>query len=159
MVAVSRMRKPRGVSEPTRGKATNHNWINSKEFARANAAFSSWLIVLFLMPLWILQFLVWIISLAGIGVEGMWLVSWLLPGEEIFTAFSIIGALIGMLMMGIALSVYLIRGVDYWSGWLGLIFALCLTFSMMPLFFFVPYVFFWCFCVTILQTGGPKSEE
>lgn len=128
-----------------------------KNKKRIRAAAVSWTIVAFIIPFWLFQLVLWVMSMVGLVTEGTTLVGWVLPGYTIFFAFTIMGIVLGMFFMVGALVMYLFNGVDCIGGFKLIIFGVCLAFSMAPGIFFVPYVFIWCFFVTMLQTGKEKG--
>lgn len=124
-----------------------------KVLSAVGTVLASWLIVAIVLPFWFMQFFLWVLGMGGLALESVPLVGWVVPGQSLFYATSFFGAMLGLLFMMIAVVVYLFRGVDCMGGGKGLIFAVLLACSMFSFTYFIPWVFVYCFFVTILQTG------
>lgn len=130
-----------------------------REMMVARAAFSGWIIVAVVTPIWLLQFNLWLISVGAAVLGSTPIIKWFVPAESVFYIFSIIGVFLGWMSMIAAVAIYLARGVDFFSGWKGLIFAVLVGLGSFPLLTFVPWVYIYCILVTILQTGEKEEEE
>lgn len=162
-MVMSTFRKLRGSTVRRVGTKTLEEDTNARKLAdRTNAALASWLIVAIISPFWFIQFFFWAASLAGLGVESLPLVGYILPGETVFVTFTLFGIVLGILFWFVAISIFLIRGVDISSDWKGPVFSVLFACSLFPgtwvgLFFIIPWVFVYCFCIVFLQTG--KGDE
>jgi hypothetical protein len=127
---------------------------------RVRAVTASLTIITVLTPFWLAHFVMWFFSLAGAGAESLTFFSYFLPGQTVFFAFSLMGAVWGLLLMGVATIIFTVYLVDWYSGFKIIAWGVCLALSMAPLLFgLFPYVFLWCGVVVLLQTGQSGEEE
>jgi hypothetical protein len=60
---------------------------------------------------------------------------YLLPGQTVFAGFSLMGAVWGLLLMGIAAVIFTVYLVDWYSDFKMITFGVCLALSMAPCIF------------------------
>lgn len=122
---------------------------------KVNAVATSWMIAATLFPLISFQFFFWIIAMIGVFGESIPILNYVFPGETLFGLGVGVNAVIGLLMMLWAVTMYVGRGVDCWSGGKTLAFAFCFSLQIAPLINLIPFVLIWCFIVALLQ---PQPE-
>lgn len=131
-----------------------------KTLKTIKAVSASWMSGLIILPMWNIHLVLWVVSLAGIGVETLPVLGYVLPGQTIFQAFSLLGVVWGLLMMLVPAAIYSFRFVNWWSNTASMItFGLCLAFSVCPgIFGLLPWVLFWCAVVVTTQTQDPQED-
>lgn len=97
------------------------------------------------------QLAFWLIGFAGIGLESVFLVGYVVPGDTLFMISYILILCIGLATMVYATAMFTLRGINCFGGIKGLIFALCLTGYFTFVINFFPWFIIWIAAVTYLQ--------
>ena len=123
-------------------------------YLQVKAARAGWFIFLTAIPFWVPQIYCWMVGVAGLGSESVWLLSYVIPGETIFTTMNFIISAIGVITMMYAFVVYATAKVNAWSGMKGLVFCFCVAFYCAPFLNFAPWFLLWIVYTTYSQKPG-----
>jgi len=116
-------------------------------------------------PYYLPQFFFWLLGLAGIGLESMpipvvrELVSFVVPGQEIFLFSYLLIALIGLGSMTYAAFAYSIRRIRPFEGIRMLAFALCFAGYLTFFLNLFPWVFVWMLMVVYTERKESQVEH
>lgn len=111
----------------------------------------SWLIVLTLTPFWLFQVYAWLIGVGALGVETIFIIGNLLPGDATAFIFFIVAGIVGLILMMVTTVMYLIRGVHCFGGNKPLVFMVLLAVQGFPLTSFLPCFGIWILAVVLMR--------
>ena len=113
----------------------------------------------FIVPVIGFQFTIWLVQLGGTFLEGVPFFNFVLPGQEmIIVGYLLIVAMHFLLFAGTAI-LFLLRGVDCFSGKKNLIFIACLAASMLIYINIFPFVLIWIYFVIQMQEKTPTEND
>lgn len=116
-------------------------------------------------PYYLPQFFFWLLGLAGVGLEAMpipvvrEIVSFVVPGQEIFLFSYFVIAFIGLGSMAYAAFVYSIRGIRPFEGIRTLAFAVCFTGYLTFFLNLFPWVIVWMLMVVYTERKESQVEH
>ncbi len=108
-----------------------------------------------LLPLYTIQFFVWVFGLGSIALETIPLANYVIPGEEGYIFSYVIIGVLGLFSMFLAGFVYSARGISWFGGTTGLAFAFCLAGYFIFFLNLFPWVGIWMLIVIFAK---PQEE-
>ncbi len=137
---------------PTKGVGD----VSAKLKQRVVAVQATTLVFWTAIPFWIPQICFWMLGIAGLGMESIPWLNYVLPGVTLFWLGEIIIVAIGVCTMTYAALILGLRGVNCFGGLKGLVFALCVAGYCAPIANFFPWFVLWLAAIVYLQ-GKPKN--
>jgi hypothetical protein len=149
---ILRMQQLRALQTQVQNAAANEKQKDPDVLVKRIAATQAcsvifWSAIGFYVP----QITFWLIGIAGIGLEAIPVVNYVIPGQLLFFVSYAVIFFIGICTMLYSVWILMLRKIDCFSGYKGLIFLLCLDGYMVIFINFIPWFVVWLWSVILLQ--------
>lgn len=125
---------------------------------RVMAYSAAWFILSCTLPLYIPQLFFFVFGLAGIGLEAIPYLDWVMPGIEVFFVGWMMTVFIGVGSMLFAAFTFTMRGIDAFGGSKSFIFICCLIAYLSLFFSVIPWVAIWTLFVAYNYQDHGEEE-
>ncbi len=95
------------------------------------------------VSIYVVQLGMYVLGIVSFGIEAMPIAGWVFPGQSIAMASYAVILVVGFITMFGAAFVYVLRGIDCFSGWKGIAFVISLACYMTIFVNVFPWVFLW----------------